>query len=89
MVFWRGPAPWFFVAVPPKQSRQIQAIAKQVTYGWGCVPCNVTVGKTDFYTALFPKDGGYLVPIKADVRRREQIDEGDTVTARIEIIEAK
>ena len=31
---WRGPAPWFFVAVPADHSRDIKTISNLVTYGW-------------------------------------------------------
>lgn len=85
VIFWKGPAPWFFVTVPPKQTKQIQEIAKQVTYGWGCIPCDVTVGKTTVYTALIPKDGLYLVPLKVALRKKEGIEEGDTISLTLEI----
>ncbi len=83
--FWRGPAPWFFVTVPAKQSREIKEISRLVTYGWGVIPVYVQVGKTKFKTSLFPKDGRYLVPIKAIVRKAEKLDKGDKVTIKLEI----
>jgi hypothetical protein len=43
------------------------------------------LGSTDFTTSLFPRDGGYIVPIKAAVRRGEDVDLGDTVTLRMRI----
>ena len=83
--FWRGPAPFFFVTVPAKQSRDIKAISGLVTYGWGVIPVHVRIGKTEFKTSLFPKDGRYLVPIKASVRKAENLEEGDKVTIRLEV----
>ena len=83
--FWRGPAPWFFVTVPEEQSRDIKAISGIVTYGWGVIPAIVRIGKTEFKTSLFPKDGRYLVPIKASVRKAENLEEGDKVTIRLEV----
>jgi hypothetical protein len=85
ILFWRGPAPWFFVAVPEEQSRDLKAISSFVTYGWGVIPVTVRIGKTDFQTSLFPKDGLYLVPIKASVRKAEDLDEGDEVSVRLEV----
>jgi Domain of unknown function (DUF1905) len=41
------------------------------------------VGGTEFTTSLFPKDGGYLVPLKDAVRRAEGISEGDVVALRL------
>jgi len=83
--FWRGPAPWLFVTVPAKQSREIKEISRLVTYGWGVIPVYVQVGRTKFKTSLFPKDGRYLVPIKAIVRKAEKLDKGDKVTIQLEI----
>ena len=83
--YWRGPSPFHFVAVPPDECVELHAISSLVTYGWGMIPVNVTVGETEFYTALFPKDGGYFVPLKAAIRKAEQIDVGDIVTLTLEV----
>ena len=83
--FWRGPSPFFFVTIPAKESREIKAISRIVTYGWGVIPVYVRIGKTEWKTSLFPKDGRYIVPIKASVRKAENIDEGDTVAIQLEI----
>ena len=80
---WMGPAPWFFVKVPAKHSRDLKAISGLVTYGWGVIPVHVQIGKTEFKTSLFPKDDLYLVPIKASVRKAEKLEEGDKVTIRL------
>ena len=85
ILFWKGPAPFFFVAVPAEQSRNLKAISTLVTYGWGVIPVHVQIGKTEWTTSLFPKDGLYLVPIKAVVRRAESLEEGDNVTVRLEV----
>jgi hypothetical protein len=83
--YWHGPAPWYFVTVPEEQSHSLSVISNLVTYGWGCIPVDVRIGDTVWYTALFPKDGLYLVPIKASVRRAEDLEVGDEVTIRLEI----
>ncbi len=85
IIFWRGPAPWFFVPVPAQQSREINRISKLVTYGWGVIPVHVRIGNTTWQTSLFPKEDRYLVPIKASVRKAEQLEEGENVTVRLEI----
>jgi hypothetical protein len=81
---WRGPAPFFFVAVPPPESDDIRAIAAAVTYGWGMIPVRARIGATEWRTSLWPKDGGYVVPIKAAVRKAEDFGEGDVVGVRLE-----
>ena len=83
--FWKGPAPWFFVTVPARQSRDLKAISGLVTYGWGVIPVTVQIGNTRWKTSLFPKDGRYLVPIKASVRSAEHLEKGDSVTIRLEV----
>lgn len=83
--FWRGPAPWYFVTIPPEQCADLSAISRFVTYGWGCIPVKVRIGRTEYTTSLFPKDGSYIVPVKAAVRKSEGIDEGDDVTVQLEV----
>jgi hypothetical protein len=83
--YWRGPSPFYFVAVPQEQSDNIKVISNLVTYGWGVIPVQVRIGKTEFQTSLFPKDGVYLVPLKVSVRQAERLAEGDEVEIRLEI----
>jgi len=83
ILFWHGPSPWFFVTVPAQHSRDLKEISGLVTYGWGVIPVHVRIGKTEWKTSLFPKDGRYLVPIKASVRKAENLEEGDNVTIRL------
>ena len=82
---WRGPAPFFFVTVPEAESRRLHAASPGVTYGWGMVPVRARIGGTEWRTALFPKDGRYVVPLKAAVRRAEQVDDGDVVTVALSV----
>ncbi len=81
--YWRGPSPFHFVTVPDEESADIQAMASSLTYGWGMIPVTVTIGATSWYTALWPKDGRYIVPIKAAIRKKEQIDLGDVVSVHL------
>jgi hypothetical protein len=73
------------VTVPDEQSRDLKAISGFVTYGWGVIPVHARIGKTEWQTSLFPKDGRYLLPIKASVRKAENLEEGDNVTVRLEV----
>src|SRR5215207_11526365 len=69
--YWRGPSPFHFVSVPRDGARAIQAVAVEITYGWGMIPAQVHIGDSAWPTALWPKDGGYVVPIKDRFRRAE------------------
>ena len=77
---WRGPSPFYYVAVPDEDSADIREAAALLTYGWGVIPVRVRVGDTVWETSLFPKDGRYLVPLKDAVRRAEGIGDGDLIT---------
>ncbi len=83
--YWKGPAPWYFATVPAKQCHDLKAVSGFVTYGWGMIPVTARIGKTAWKTSLFPKDGRYIVPIKASVRKAEKLEEGDKVTIRLEV----
>ncbi|HUR50870.1 MAG TPA: DUF1905 domain-containing protein [Mycobacteriales bacterium] len=78
VVEWRGPAPYFFVAMSESESAELKEQARSLIY-WGQVPVQVVIGATEFSTALFPKDGRYLVPLKDAVRKAEGVGEGDVV----------
>ena len=75
---WRGPAPYYFVRVPDDVAEEIRLLAPTLTYGWGVIPATVTIGSTTVTTSLFPKDGGYLVPLKDAIRKPEDILIGDS-----------
>jgi hypothetical protein len=83
VVWWRGPAPFHFVRVPDEEAAALRAAASLVSYGWGVIPVAVTLGSTRWTTSLFPRDGGYLVPVKDAVRRAEDVELGDTVALRL------
>ena len=83
--FWRGPALWYFITIPENQSLDLKAILGFVTYGWGMIPVNVRIGDTEWKTSMFPKDDRYIVPIKASVRKVENLEVGDKVTVRLEV----
>lgn len=82
---WRGPAPFYFVRVPAKPCHDLKATSKFGTYGWGMIPVRAQISETAWKTSLFPKDGQYLVPVKASVRKAETLEEGDKITVRLEV----
>ena len=85
IIHWRGPAPFFYAPVPPEHVAAIARAAKSVSYGWGMIPVDVTIGDLTFYTALFPKDGGYLLPLKAAIRTKLGITVGDMISVALKL----
>jgi hypothetical protein len=85
VIYWRGPSPFFFAPIPPHHVDELRRLSKTVTYGWGMVPVAAQIGDVGFKTALFPKDETYLLPLKADVRRKTNVTAGDLIVADMTI----
>ena len=83
--YWRGPSPYHFITVPEDVCVALRAVSGAVSYGWGMIPVTVRIGESAFETSLFPKDGGYVVPIKDAVRIAEKLTLGDIVTVEMAI----
>jgi Domain of unknown function (DUF1905) len=83
--YWRGPSPYHFIKVPDDVAAELHAMSPLVSYGWGVIPVKVRIGERDFTTSLFPKDGGYLVPIKDAVRKAEGLVLGEAVLVEMTI----
>ncbi|MDO8390979.1 MAG: DUF1905 domain-containing protein [Actinomycetota bacterium] len=80
---WRGPSPFHFIAMTDDDGADLREIANEVTYGWGVIPVRVRIGRTEWTTSLFPRQGQYLVPVKDKVRRAESLAIGDQVKVRL------
>lgn len=85
VVEWRGPAPFYFAELPEPEAAAVADVAALASYGWGCIPVSATAGGVAFRTSLFPRDGGYLLPLKVAVRRPLALDVGDEVEVRLTI----
>ncbi len=84
IVEWRGPAPFYFVDIPAEESADIKFAARGVEY-WGQVPVVASIDDTEFSTALFPKDGRYLLPLKDAVRKAAGVDLDEVVTVALRV----
>ena len=76
-----GDAGWYFVTLPPHLADDIHDTPAQERRGFGSRRVEVTVGSTTWRTSIFPdmESGSFLLPVKADVRKQEQLDDGDPV----------
>jgi hypothetical protein len=82
-----GMTGWHFVSVPKKQSEEIKKTFGTPKRGWGSIPVSVVIGKTTWKTSIFPdkQSGGYLLPLKADVRKKEQIFSEDSISFSLSV----
>jgi Domain of unknown function (DUF1905) len=85
VIEWRGPSPYYFVPVPDEESAEVREVAAMATYGWGVIPVEARIGEVTFATSLFPKDGGYLLPLKDAVRKHQGLSAGDDVTVEMTV----
>jgi hypothetical protein len=82
-----GQGSWHFLTVPEEQAGEIRAHSLLSRGGFGSVRVKVTVGEVGWRTSVFPqKSGGYILPVKASVRRDAGIAAGDAVTFELEIL---
>ncbi|GFZ92802.1 DUF1905 domain-containing protein [Nesterenkonia alkaliphila] len=86
VVEWRGPAPYLFAPLPKQLSAELKEAGRHLMY-WGQLPVIATIGSTEFNTAMWPKDGHFLLPLKAAVRRAEGISLGDCLTGKVRLPE--
>lgn len=88
---WRAEPPargsWHFLTVDGQIAAEIRYAALGRTGGFGSVKVTAMIGATRWRTSLFPhrESGGFILPLKAEVRRNEGIDAGDAVTVRLEL----
>lgn len=85
VIEWRGPSPYYFVPVPDEESADIREVAALASYGWGVIPVEARIGDVVFATSLFPKDGGYLLPLKNAVRTPRGLAADDEVTVAMTV----
>ena len=80
-------AAWHFVSLPKELAAEIKSGFGKSARGWGSLRVEVTIGKTTWKTSIFPdkKSGTYLLPLKADMRKREGVKAGDEVSVHIKI----
>jgi hypothetical protein len=86
---WKGEAAgrWYFVTVPEEQSAEIKAHAFGNPRGFGSVRVKARIGNVRWQTSVFPlNSGGYLLPVKAEIRRKAELGTGDEVTVELELL---
>jgi hypothetical protein len=87
---WKGSdaaGRWYFITVPEEQSDEIRAHGFGNRRGFGSVKVEARIGDVVWRTSVFPlNSGGYLLPVKAEVRRQTNIGTGDEVTVELELL---
>ncbi len=83
---YTGKAAWYFLTLPKKLSADIRMVdAGPVRSGFGALKVEATIGSTTWTTSIFPsaQAEAYLLPVKAEVRKRESLAEGRMVPVKL------
>ena len=82
-----GQGSWHFLTVPEGEAGEIRAHSLLSRGGFGSVKVEATANGVTWRTSVFPqKSGGYILPVKASVRRDAGIAAGDEVTVELETL---
>ncbi|WP_241127477.1 DUF1905 domain-containing protein [Novosphingobium terrae] len=81
------PVRWFFVTVEDGPAAELKLVSMGLTAGFGSLPVKARIGTTTWRTSVFPhrESGGWLLPLKAAVRKEAGIREGDEIEVTLEI----
>lgn len=81
-------APWHFVSVPKKETAQIKKDFGKLSKGWRSLPIMAKVGEIEWKTSIFldSRTDTYLLPLKAQVRRKEAIFQGEYINFSFKIL---
>lgn len=82
-----APAAWFFVTIDGDAAARIKASLARRN-GFGSIKVSARIGATVFQTSLFPSNdpAGYLLPVKAAVRKAERLDAGSIVALSLTLL---
>ena len=86
---WKGEQAgrWYFLTVPEEKSGEIKAHAFESQRGFGSVRVEARIGDVSWRTSVFPlNSGGYVLPVKKEVRTRAGIGAGDEVGVALELL---
>jgi hypothetical protein len=77
---------WIFATLDGASRRVVDRLESKPA-GWGSRRVEAKIGRTVWRTSIFPdKRAGWVLPVKAEVRRKESVDEGDKVTISLRIL---
>ena len=85
---WKAQESWIFLSLPFDVADEIESRAVPGK-GFGSVRVEVTIGPTTWRTSVFPsaEEKTYVLPVKKPVRVANGLDEGDSCTVRLSVVE--
>jgi hypothetical protein len=80
-----GKGGWHFVSLPQELSKEIREILKSEEQGWGRLKVKAKIGNSEWDTAIWfdTKMGTYILPLKAEIRKKEKLEADKEVEVSI------
>jgi hypothetical protein len=78
---YAGPGGWYFISIPEKVAKEIRENLKWQEEGWGRMKITAEIGSSQWKTSIWfdTKRNTYLLPLKADIRKKEKIEAGNSI----------
>ena len=78
---YKAPGGWYFISVPENVSMEIRENLKWQEEGWGRLKITAEIGSSQWKTSIWfdTKRNTYLLPLKADIRKKENIESGNII----------
>lgn len=82
---YQSPGGWYFISMPKDLAKEIRDNLKWQEEGWGRLKASAQIGNTNWDTAIWfdTKQNSYLLPLKAEVRKKEKLAAGQNIKATI------
>lgn len=82
-----GPTPWYFLDLPPDLARELDELFADQKRGFGSLPVEALINGVVWQTSIFPNSHSktFMLPLKADVRRRAGLELGKTIQVNLQI----
>jgi Domain of unknown function (DUF1905) len=82
-----GNSGWHFVSLPIALSQEIRHLFQKEEEGWGRLPVLACINDHEWETAIWfdTKNNRYLLPLKSEIRKKKNIQVGDTLFIRLKI----
>lgn len=82
---YASPGGWYFISLPENIAKEIRGNLKSEEESWGRLKATAEIGKSQWKTAIWfdTKMNTYLLPLKADIRKKEKIEIGNSIDVTI------
>jgi len=80
-----SPGDWYFASLPKEMAKEIRDSLKSEEEGWGRLKATAKIGNSEWKTAIWfdTKVDTYMLPLKAEIRKKEHIETGKQVAITI------